>query len=833
MPGPGSTGAGAGRGRQRLARGLLAVVLAGGVLAGAFGAGYRSSHAALGDASAYLQKGHTVAHVNATSGGADAQAARDMATGREHLEVVQVSPGNVYVVDNDTNEVYRLPTDTMKPEQVRPGSPGKNSVHVVSAHDRTYLVDSHAGTVTYLHGGDGTDRAAVAVPHAVDQMLVDSTGTGWALSSAYGELYEVRGSRAGSPLRVAARGAHPQLTLCADHPVVYLPADGSVTRYGERGPVRRVDVSPDPTALVSAPGADTDSVAIVSRRTGAVTTVDLDAGTTRSATLPGRAGHDLGRPVILRGRLYVPDYTPHQVLVMTLDPLRAKSFTPIPGTGRFDLFVRDGRVWANDGYAKDAVAFDADGHRTLDKGTGGGVTSDADGIPAEGEPDASSPPSATPSPRPSPETTVPPTTRPVPAGPHRAASFTVPDVAGEDKAAACDRLRSAGLTGECRLVAQPDAHARTGEVLRSDPEAGSRIRADRTVVVFYRGPAEVPDLSGLAGDAACQALTAVKLRCDERPGGLAGQVADVGKVTAQQPAAHARVPTGTRVTIAYPTQVLVPDVSSARDQPPAQACTAITQQTGLACQTSDGGSATDAGVPPGVVVTQAPGAGGGQDPDKPVVLTYYGSVTVPQVTGTAPDAACAALGAGLPCARNVVAAPPGTALNQVLTQDPPAGSHVAPGTQVRIDIATTDPVPLQRYRLGVDDHHANFIGTGGPPSDKWTHMHMNGSVYTTQVPGTVPVYVSRCTTHGCGEQEAYYFSQNPTPPNGNGATGWEARGVAFYAFGQVPSGGQALVALWDHATWVFGVQGSAQYNAFLDEGFSPVFTICGVWPGQT
>src|SRR5688572_29213361 len=110
-------------GRDQVLRVVLVLALLAGVTAAAFGIGYRASDAVLGDGSAYVQKGHTIAHVNAESGRSDAEAARDLATGRQRLEVVQVRPGEVYVVNNATGEVWRLPTDTLHAGRVDGATP--------------------------------------------------------------------------------------------------------------------------------------------------------------------------------------------------------------------------------------------------------------------------------------------------------------------------------------------------------------------------------------------------------------------------------------------------------------------------------------------------------------------------------------------------------------------------------------------------------------------------------------------------------------------------------------------------------------------------------------
>src|SRR5262245_21211777 len=199
-------------GRDQAIRVALVLALLGGVTAAAFGIGYRSSDAVLGDGSAYVQKGHTVAHVNAESGKSDAEAARDLATGRQRLEVVQVRPGEVYVVNNATGEVWRLPTDTMQAGRVDgvpatgagadnpPQSPGPQGESSAAPRSRSELVAG--GGAAFLHDPDsgklsrldGQRAVPVTTPARIDAVVVDASGTAWALSKADGVLYEVVGT---------------------------------------------------------------------------------------------------------------------------------------------------------------------------------------------------------------------------------------------------------------------------------------------------------------------------------------------------------------------------------------------------------------------------------------------------------------------------------------------------------------------------------------------------------------------------------------------------------------------------------------------------------------
>ena len=85
-----------------------------------------------------------------------------------------------------------------------------------------------------------------------------------------------------------------------------------------------------------------------------------------------------GRPVVLRNRIYVPDYTNRQVVIVELGPLRQLGVVQVAGKETFDVFSRDGRVWINDQYHRQGTAIDGDRRGGFDKGPG----AEMDGEPA-------------------------------------------------------------------------------------------------------------------------------------------------------------------------------------------------------------------------------------------------------------------------------------------------------------------------------------------------------------------------------------------------------------------------------------------------------------------
>lgn len=778
--------------RDRLVRGGLVVALLVAVAGVAFGAGYRGSQAMLGDGSAYVQKGHTVVHVNAESGQADAKAARDLATGRQRLEIVQVRPGVVYVVNNETDQVWELPTDTMRPgavaaaptgtppaagpstggrpaaeEPARPstsGDPGR--AQLVAGGGVAYLLDVERGALSLL---DGRRTTPVDLPSRVDDAVVDGAGTAWALSRADGVLYAIGGTQLRRQVTVSVPGEAARLTLAADRPVVLVPernGEGLVRVIGEgvRHPEIVVAAQPDGALRVARPGADAPVLAAVVQRDDTVVTVDFATGEEQHLQLTGRDGaRSYGRPVVARGHVYVPDFTQRQVVVLALKPLRQLRAVPVPGPGgTFDVFARDGRVWANDPYARTLLSFTGADWTDADKGPGDGVVGS--------EPEPSAPPTTAPSAaappvrptgRPTGPAPAPSRTRPAPprtTSPPPPRLVEVPAVAGLDEAAACARITGAEL--RCAPPAtQQQTGCQTGLALSSNPPARSRVRPGTAITVVLCGPTAVPGpLAGTHVDTACRTVEASGLVCARRDGGPAGSPAQVGLVSRQSPTAGTPVPNGSTVE-----------------------------------------------------------------------LWFFTGVVVPQITGVSPGAACGALQAqGLLCAPNPEEVT--WEANVVHGQSIPAGTPVALGTAVGYVYQDTAPVDLHRWKL--HNVEVRYLSTGGPPPGDWRQQPDIGGVYGTGggVPGLVTVYQHRCV-RDClnGRPTGYYYSQNPNPPNGR----WALDGAAFTCFGGAVPGTKRLMAMYHDGwnSWAFAPENSGEYDTHWASGYRPQFVICHLFHG--
>ncbi|WP_396229875.1 PASTA domain-containing protein, partial [Frankia sp. CpI1-P] len=128
----------------------------------------------------------------------------------------------------------------------------------------------------------------------------------------------------------------------------------------------------------------------------------------------------------------------------------------------------------------------------------------------------------------------------------------MPNVIGLSQTEACAQLRSKRL--DCRPEADGKGGGATGSVVDTDPPARTSVQERYIVVVHYRDRITVPGLTGSTVAAACGTVSDLGLTCVQAPSGLAASAAGLNIVTAQTPAAGARVDTGGQVSVTFPNQ---------------------------------------------------------------------------------------------------------------------------------------------------------------------------------------------------------------------------------------------------------------------------------------
>ncbi|MDQ0373512.1 hypothetical protein [Cellulomonas humilata] len=275
-----------------------------------------------------------------------------------------------YVVNRTRGSVLRVESGTWEPGRPRTAVAGATAgLDVVVSSTAVYAVDSEQGLVVELDletlapRGPARSLSGGLGPSAP---VVDDRGDLWLLEARRGDLLHVGGA-----VQLAARSAADPRTgrlVSADgRPVVIDPGAGTAVQYddeGRPGPEACVDVSPTDDAVRFAGGTDRDEVYTVSGTDAVLRVTDLSTGTCDTVVSSiATPGSDLGTPVELDGRLFVPDFSTGQVVVVDLDTRRVLVTTdPLIGVGTaFDLTAKDGFVFYNDTASEKAGVLDLDG----------------------------------------------------------------------------------------------------------------------------------------------------------------------------------------------------------------------------------------------------------------------------------------------------------------------------------------------------------------------------------------------------------------------------------------------------------------------------------------
>jgi beta-lactam-binding protein with PASTA domain len=660
---------------------MLTVVLLSGVLVAAIGIGYTASRPLLGDAAAFLPSGYTVVHLNSETGKSDAELAMTLATGKEKVQLVRLPNGRLMVVNKDTGTVSYLNAATLNPdapETKRPGSAGK--IDPVATASDGYLFDRGRNTVEKITVPG--QSPPVQIPDGI-KAAVPCADSVWVLTHK-GEIVEVVGGKAGRKVRLGAATAG--ITVADSHPVA-VTEDGNAYVIDTEQPtaIGNIGLSGSSLELGAWQGAGRYVVA-VDRDKGEVAVLDPRTSRRFTVRLKVKPEHrpDLRAPVMLGSWVYVPDYSgPSLWRVDVTKGSAADKPLDVPGNpGAFELTVTGGRVWANSQYDQRVLVVDAAGHEQRgDKGPRPELTDTTGktGPPADhGQP--TGPRQPTP-----PEGSAPegPQTGPTgTAGP----MVTVPSFPrGTPYSQACANISKLKLV--CRSVAAGDDETglRTGDVLGTDPAAGSQVPEGSRVVVRYVGPLRTPAVIGVAHEDACGRIRAARLTCAERVAtDPASAPEQLGLVSAQDPAANASIAKGGKVTITYRDSIGLPNFV---DQMQDAACDRLVKQYRMTCMRV-AGDPPPAGKQPGQVYQQVPPAGTVAKIGTTVTIRYYrGQSTLGGVVGQNIFAGCGAVqAAGLECVpvEGTCAWGTGHPVGEVYDQKPPAGTVLNVGAKVQL-----------------------------------------------------------------------------------------------------------------------------------------------------
>lgn len=278
-------------------------------------------------------------------------------------------------------------------------------------------------------------------------------------------------------------------------------------------------------------------------------------------------------------------------------------------------------------------------------------------------------------------------------------SVVVPDLVGQDKLGVVVRLTLAKVTTGTVDSVLDEAYA--GKVIRQAPGAGTRVPKGSPVALWfgYASAVTVPDLRDSTVRAAARILDATGLKLGNRDSTPVDGTP--GLVLRQQPAARKQVPRGSSVRIWYgyarpvtvqvESLVVVPDVTG-RDTGHAEL---VLTHAGL---TEGRVEAVTAESAPGLVLRQVPPAGTRVPPGTAIGLQVAAPpsrVGVPQVVGLPESKAVHLIEAAGLLAVPITHSSRPSGNHQVVTQRPEAGSMVARGSAVALDVAVPLPPPAR------------------------------------------------------------------------------------------------------------------------------------------
>jgi hypothetical protein len=298
-----------------------------------------------------------------------------VAAGGDDLIAVQGN-GAGFGVNRTTGEVIRADAATWHTTSTRLLDASAAGLAAVAGENALYVTDVQRGLVARADpatlapmGG----QLSLSAARGTGVPVVDRQGTLWLIDTASGDLIRMQDT----PQRTEASVAHgirSRLVLVQGEPVVVDPASRTAVRIDPdsgtpTGDIGCLDVDPSDMTVTVTGTANDPRVYLVSGRDGLLHVSDLDSGECSQVLSIAEPGSDLGDPVEVAGRVFVPDRSTGRVIVV--DPAARTSLTTQPvvsAAAPFQLIGRDGFAFYNDPTSNQAGVVEVDGSvRTIPK----------------------------------------------------------------------------------------------------------------------------------------------------------------------------------------------------------------------------------------------------------------------------------------------------------------------------------------------------------------------------------------------------------------------------------------------------------------------------------
>lgn len=344
----------------QVAIGLVGVLC---VAAVGVGVGVASAKYNLSDIGAWLtasRKG-TVVHANGLAGRIDGKANLIAGMRNHRIKIVQDGT-NVLLIDLDTGVVSRLDPSQLKVDQSRPFAAG---IQVVVGAGAAYTLDSTKGTVQQI---DPVNLSAIGqattLPPPLPQAGIDGKGDLWVPTPQTGQAVPFHAGRQLTPVSVGKPGASLGLSIAAGVPVITNSTEATATIIKPEG-TQKVALPSTVTRAglggVKVPPVTEGQTVPLLGKDGSLTLLDSGTGRLTSVALK-MARHDLGVPQMLGPRVYIPDQTAGSLIVYHTATNQFEQPLPVTGKpGAFEVFVKDGMLWANDPDGETALSVDKNG----------------------------------------------------------------------------------------------------------------------------------------------------------------------------------------------------------------------------------------------------------------------------------------------------------------------------------------------------------------------------------------------------------------------------------------------------------------------------------------
>lgn len=370
---------------------VTTVALIAAIVATLLGTGFFSTAVATHDAAAWLWSvmPGEMAHVNGDTGRVDIRQELTDAQGHD-VEIVQTDE-QILLRDLDTGKINAIDPATLQVTGSAETPPGQG-VNVALHDGKAFIVDSVQGVVRQV---DAKTLSPIGEPLLFAAGLTggvfDNEGQLWFAVPKEGTLVGITPGTDGKNATVTstvgvAEPSHELVLSVLREGVAVLDTTGSrlTTVYGADD-IRNVAVPLNGMAIMP---TSTDSTIATITVTDGRHVFAVDGETVKDYAVPGE-GAELGAAMEWWGRIYVADNATDKVYVFDKDGAVVDEIDIPAGDGLIEMQARDGHLFINAPYTKNALVVD-DSHKVkkIDKGIGGVLGAD---IPPEEKVDADPP----------------------------------------------------------------------------------------------------------------------------------------------------------------------------------------------------------------------------------------------------------------------------------------------------------------------------------------------------------------------------------------------------------------------------------------------------------